>query len=105
MVYFDPRRKAKLKTDTGPGGMAATMKRYDRRPSDNDQTHRSRTFTNIETIYSQLEKRPKLWSRVSSPIIQIYLDRMEDGFEVETDHKPLVLLLTGYRTTEPLHIE
>jgi len=29
MAYFDPRRKTRLKTDTGPGGMAAAMKQYD----------------------------------------------------------------------------
>jgi len=29
MAYFDPRRKTRLKTDAGPGGMAATMKQYD----------------------------------------------------------------------------
>ena len=27
--YFDPGRKTRLKTDAGPGGMAATMKQYD----------------------------------------------------------------------------
>ena len=26
-------------------------------------------------------------------------------FEVDTDHKPLAPLLSGYRTTAPLHIE
>ena len=29
MAYFDPGRKTSLKTDAGPGGMAATMKQYD----------------------------------------------------------------------------
>ena len=27
--YFDPGQKTRLKTDAGPGGMAATMKQYD----------------------------------------------------------------------------
>jgi len=30
---------------------------------------------------------------------------MGDTFEVDTDHKPLVPLLSGYRTTAPLHLE
>ena len=29
MAYFDPRRKKRLKTNAGAGGMAATMKQYD----------------------------------------------------------------------------
>ena len=36
---------------------------------------------------------------------QIYLYGMGDTFEVDTDHKPLVPLLSGYRTTAPLHLE
>jgi len=30
---------------------------------------------------------------------------MADMFEVDTDHKPLVPLLSGYRTTAPLRLE
>ena len=36
---------------------------------------------------------------------QIYLYGMGNTFEVNTDHKPLVPLLSGYRTTAPLRIE
>ena len=36
---------------------------------------------------------------------QIYLYGMADTFEVDTDHKPLVPLLSGYRTTAPLRLE
>ena len=36
---------------------------------------------------------------------QIYLYGMGNTFDVDTDHKPLVSLLSGYRTTAPLHIE
>ena len=38
-------------------------------------------------------------------INQIYLYGLGDAFEVGTDHKPLVPLLSGYRTTAPLRIE
>ena len=36
---------------------------------------------------------------------QIYLYGMADTFEVDTDHKPLVPLLSGYRTTAPLRLD
>jgi len=44
MAYFGPRRKTRLKTDAGPGGMTATMKLYDPearrwRPVTFDQEH------------------------------------------------------------------
>ena len=52
----------------------------------------------------QLEKEAKAveWSIFAN---QIYLYDMGDTFEVDTDHIPLVLLLSGYRTTAPLRIE
>ena len=64
MAYFDPRRKTRLKTDAGPGGMAATMKQYD--------PYRSRAFTDTERRYSQLEKEAKAveWAIFAN---QIYL--------------------------------
>ena len=70
MAYFDPQRKARLKTDAGPGGMAATMKQYDPlakrwRPA----TYRSRAFTDTESRYSQLEKAGE-WGIFAN---QIYL--------------------------------
>lgn len=73
MAYFDPGRKTRLKTDAGPGGMAATMKQYDPevkrwRPV----TYRSRVFTDTESRYSQLEKEAKAveWGIFAN---QIYL--------------------------------
>jgi len=36
---------------------------------------------------------------------QIYLYGLRDTFEVDTDHKPLVPPLSGYRTTAPLRLE
>ena len=36
---------------------------------------------------------------------QIYLYSIGNTFEMDTDHKPLVPLLSGYRTTAPLRIE
>ena len=46
MAYFDPRRKTRLKTDAGPGGMAATMKQYDPEAKRwRPVTYRSRAFT------------------------------------------------------------
>ena len=36
---------------------------------------------------------------------QTYLYGMGNTFKVDADHKPLVPLLSGYRTTAPLHIE
>ena len=52
----------------------------------------------------QLEKEAKTveWGIFAN---QIYLHDMGSTFQVDTDHKPLVPLLSGYRTTAPLHIE
>ena len=105
MAYFDPRRKTRLKTDAGPGGMAATMKQYDPEAKRwRPVTYRSRAFTDTESRYSQLEKEAKAveWGIFAN---QIYLYGMADTFEVDTDHKPLVPLLSGYRTTAPLRLE
>ena len=67
-------------------------------------TYRSRAFTDTESRYSQLEKEAKAveWGIFAN---QIYLYGMGNTFEVDTDHKPLVPLLSGYRTTAPLRIE
>ena len=60
MVYFDPQCKTRLKTDAGPGGMAATMKQHDPlakrwRPV----MYCSRAFIDTESRNSQLEKDAK----------------------------------------------
>ena len=105
MAYFDPGWKTRLKTDAGPGGMAATMKQYDPdakrwRPV----TYHSRAFTDTESRYLQIEKEAKAveWGIFGN---QIYHYGFGNMFEVDTDHKPLVPLLSGYRTTAPLRIE
>ena len=105
MAYFDPRRKTRPKTDAGPGGMAATLKQYDPEAKRwRPVTYRSRAFTDTESRYSQLEMEAKAvgWGIFAN---QIYLHGMADTFEVDTDHKPLVPLLSGYRTTVPLCLE
>ena len=84
MAYFDPQRKTRLKTDAGPGGMAATMKQYDPRAKRwRPVTYRSRAFTDTESRYSQLEKEAKAveWGIF---INQIYLYGLGDAFEVDT---------------------
>ena len=105
MAYLDPRRKTRLKTDAGPGGMAATIRQYDPEAKRwRLVTYRSRAFTDTESRYSQLEKEAKAveWGIFAN---QIYLYGLRDTFEVDTDHKPLVPLLSGYRTTAPLRLE
>ena len=85
--------------------MAATMKRYDPEAKRwRPVTYRSRAFTDSESRYSQLEKEAKAveWGIFAN---QIYLYGMAGTFEIDTDHKPLVPLLSGYRTTEPLRLE
>ena len=105
MVYFDPGRKTRLKTDAGPGGIAATMKQYD--PEAKrwwPVTYPSRAFTDAESRYLQQEKEAIAvkWGIFAN---QIYLYGMGNTLEVDTDHKPLVPLLSGYTTTAPLCIE
>jgi len=63
-----------------------------------------KTFTDTESRYSQLEKEAKAveWGIFAN---QIYPYGMGDTFEVDIDHKPLVPLLSGYRTTAPFRLE
>lgn len=105
MAYFNPQRKTRLKRYADPGGMAATMKQYDPvakrwRPV----TYPSRAFTDTESRYSQLENAAKV-VECGIFVNQIYLYGLGEVFEVDTDHKSLVPLLSGYRTTAPLRIE
>jgi len=105
MAQFDPRRKTRLKTDARPGGMAATMKQYEPEAKRwRPVTYRSRAFTDTESKYSQLEKEAKAvrWGIFAN---QIYHYGMADTFEVDTDHQPLVPLLSSYKTTTPLRLE
>ena len=105
MTYFDPQLfKTRLKTDAGPSGMAATMMQYDPEAKQwQPVTYHSRAFTDTKTRHSQLEKEAKAAERGIFSI-QIYLYGMRNTFEVDTNHKPLVPLLSGYRTTAPLHL-
>ena len=66
-------------------------------------TYCPRAITDTESRYSQLEKEAKgvEWGIAN----QIHLYGMEDTFEVDSDHKPLVALLSGYRTTAQVRIE
>ena len=66
--------------------------------------YRSRAFTDTESTYSQPEKEAKAvrWGIFAN---QIYLYGMADTFGLDTKHKPLVPLLSGYRTTAPLRSE
>ena len=105
MAYFDPGRKTRLKTDAGPGGMAATMKQYHPEAKRwRPVTYHSRAFTDSQSRYLQLEKEAKAveWCIFAN---QIYLYGIGNTLEVDTDHKPLVPLFSGYRTTAPLRIE
>ena len=105
MAYFDPRRKTRLKTEEKPGGMAATMKQYDPKAKRwRPVTYCSRAFTDTGSRYSQLEKEDKAvgWGIFAN---QVYLYGMGNMFEVDTDHRPLVPLLSGYRAAALLRIE
>jgi len=92
-------------TDAGPHGLAVTLKQYEPharwwRPI----TSRSRTLTDTETGYSQLEKEAKAveWGMLAN---RIYLYGLRDTFEVDTDHKPLLPLFPSHKVTRPLRIE
>ena len=92
MAYFGPHRKTKLTTDAGPHGLAVTLKQYDPhawwwRPV----TYQSRTLTETNTRYLQIEKEAKTveWGVLAN---QIYLHSLSGTFEVDTDHKPLLPL-------------
>ena len=63
-----------------------------------------RACTDTESRYSHLEKEAKAVER-DIFANQIYLYGLGDVFEVDTVHKPLVPLLSGYRTTAPIRID
>ena len=105
MAYFDPSRKTKLKTDAGPKGIAVTLKQLDPESGHwRPVTYRSRALTDTEQRYSQLEKEAKAveWGVF---INQIYLYGLREAFDIDTDHKPLVPLFMGHKSTAPIRIE
>ena len=105
MAYFDPHRKTKLITDAETHGLAVTLKQYDPHPRWwRPVTYRSRTLTDTETRYLQIEKEAKAveWGMLA---IQIYLHSLRDTLEVDTDHKPLLPLFARYKVTALLRIE
>ena len=85
--------------------MATNTKQYDAEAKRwRPVSYRSRAFTETESGYSQLEKEAKSveWDIFAN---QMYHYGMGNTFEFDTDRKPLVPLLSGYRTTAPFRIE
>ena len=102
MSYFDSNKKTTIITDAGPTGISAILFQHTNDHDYRPVAYSSRSLTDVEQRYSQMEKEC-LAILHGCEKFRLYL--IGDVFEICTDHKPLVTLLSNPRTTVPLRIE
>ena len=103
MTYFNPAKAITLVTDAGPAGLSAILMQHT--PDKDDfqvVAYSSRTLTDVEKRYSQLEKEC-LGILHGCEKFRLYL--LGGSFTILTDHKPLVSLLNKPSARIPLRIE
>ena len=103
MSYFTPTKDTTIVTDAGPCGVSAILLQH----SPNIEDYRviaysSRSLTDVERRYSQIEKEC-LAILHGCEKFNIYL--AGSHFNILTDHKPLVSLLSNLNSVLPLRIE
>ena len=103
MTYFDTEKETTIITDAGPTGLSAILLQHTKHNTDYQIiAYLSRTLTNVEQRYSQIEKEC-LGILHGCEKFRMYL--LGGPFTVLTDHIPLVTLLNNSNTTIPLRIE
>ena len=106
MVPFDPARRTRLYTDSGPEGGQATVAQLYQHKQAGEQwrpvAHTARAWTEPEKRYSQIEKESNalLTGTVSN---KMYL--LGVPFEAVVDHKPLVPLYNNPRRPKQMRID
>ena len=93
MVPYDPVRKTRVYSDSGPEGTQATVAQLYQHPESGETWrpvhHTARAWTTVEKAYSQIEKESLgLYSGVVAN--RMYL--LGTKFEAVVDHKPLLPL-------------
>ena len=93
MVPYDPARKTRVYSDSGPEGTQATVAQLYQHPERGETWrpvhHTARAWTTVEKSYSQIEKESLgLYSGIVSN--RMYL--LGTKFEAVVDHKPLLPL-------------
>lgn len=103
MSYFSPQKSTTIVTDAGPHGISAILLQHTPQTEDYRViAYSSRALSDTESRYSQLEKEC-LAIVHGCEKFSIYI--LGSDFEILTDHKPLVSLLSNPKSTLPLRIE
>ena len=103
MSYFTTSKETTIVTDAGPSGVSAILLQHS--PNAEDYrvvSYSSRSLSDVERRYSQLEKEC-LAILHGCEKFNIYL--AGSHFNILTDHKPLVSLLSNPNSVLPLRIE
>ncbi len=100
--YYEVGSETKLKVDAGPNGLGLILLQKKERNEWKPIECSSRSLTETEKRYSQLEKEA-LAIRWACERCYVYL--IGSNFIVETDHKPLVPLFNNPNSRPPLRIE
>lgn len=100
-TYFDINKHTELYVDAGPDGLGAMLTQPTKK-SAGVVACSSRSLTNVEKRYSQIEKE-MLAITWAVQHFKLYLEGSD--FTIKTDHKPLVHLLTNPRNQTSIRLE
>ena len=102
MAYFTKDAKTRLVTDASPVGLGATLEQQQEDGSYRPVYYPSRKFSNVEKRYSQFEKEALT---VRWACQKFYLLLYGIDFEICTDHKLLITVLSAKSTPPSARIE
>ena len=102
LAYFDTKKETKLHVDAGPNGLGLILLQKDQQDRWEPIMCASRSLTETEKRYSQIEKEA-LAIRWGCEKCYKYL--IGSRFVLETDHKPLVPMLSNRHSHLPMRIE
>lgn len=102
MCYFDIEKKTHVYVDAGPVGLGAILFQGESESDYQVVAYGSRTLTDTEQRYSQIEKEMQ---SISWALQHFHIYLYGSNFYVHTDHKPLVYILWNPRSTSSARIE
>ncbi len=102
MAYWDPEANTRLTTDASQYGLGAILEQEQPDGSYRPVYYASRKLSEVEARYSQFE-RECLGVKWACDRFQLYL--IGKHFEVQTDHKPLLKILSAYSKAPSARIE
>ena len=99
LVHYDPKCELILSTDASPYGVGAVLSHTCSDGSDQPITYASRTLSNAEKNYSQLDKEGLAVMFGIKHFHQYVYGR---HYAVSTDHKPLLSLMNEKKAIPPM---